>query len=314
MDKISVLMPVRNGEKFLSSAITDITCNINASDEIIVIDDKSEDKTLRILEEWQASDSRVKVLKGNSLGIASALNLGLECASNNWIARFDVDDIYPAHRLTSQRSKIEPGVIAIFCDYKFIDERGISNLGNMPTAVTHLATSVSLGSGIRTPHPGVIFNKEAAMEVGAYDTIFPHCEDLSLWLRMSRLGKLISIPEYLLEYRLHPSSVSIQNRETTGKTRRDLMKKVGINVIDLDSLLSNLDITIDSYKNYPDFESRSILLIRELVIAARYHPKYCRAALLGLMEFLYSRPDINYIRTADKLRRDKVLRNLYRES
>ena len=99
---ISVVMPVRNGARWLSEAIESIIYQTCRDFELLVIDDGSTDETPEILTNWLSRDLRIRVLRQNERGLVAALNYGLDEARGSLIARLDADDRAIAHRLERQ--------------------------------------------------------------------------------------------------------------------------------------------------------------------------------------------------------------------
>jgi glycosyltransferase involved in cell wall biosynthesis len=93
-NNISILLPVKNGSKFINESLEKLTKACRLNDEILVIDDFSEDNTKKNVLETLERDSRIRIIDNNSPGIVGALNLGIIESKNNWIARVDVDDNY----------------------------------------------------------------------------------------------------------------------------------------------------------------------------------------------------------------------------
>jgi glycosyltransferase involved in cell wall biosynthesis len=208
---ITCLIPNKNGASFLGyleryfQSITEIPL------EILVIDDHSTDDSVILLKRWEAQDSRVKVLTNAGAGLVDALNFGIENASFEWIARFDVDDEYSPSRLDIQASLLDERVVLIFSDYELMAISGFS-LGFVPSPVYHSQIVLSLFSNRRTPHSSSLFSKSAAIAAGRYRQEEYLAEDLGLWLRLSDLGTLRSCPEPLIKYRISQSSILGQNR------------------------------------------------------------------------------------------------------
>lgn len=264
---ISLLLPIRNGERFLSSARAQLQSNADSNDEILIVDDGSTDNSARLIREWAQQDHRVRLLKGQGEGLVSALNLGMAEASNEWIARFDVDDCYATNRLDTQRRTIREGMVACFSDYEFIGDNS-RHFGTIPSAVFPSAVSVSLCKSQRTAHPSVLFSKNAVCAVGGYrQQDFP-AEDLSLWLRLSRVGDLISIPDVLLFYRLGQGSISMTRRIEIQKETKRLIEEIGISPVDTQECLSNWEHLCSHYDAYNLSWQRKILLYRELRMLA----------------------------------------------
>lgn len=262
--KISVLMPVRNGIHFLNSIKLQIDNNVRPDDQIVIIDDGSTDGSSQCLREWANQDSRLLLLNSNGEGLVAALNMGLRECSNEWVARFDVDDLYDPDRLTKQINSVAENDVAIFSDYNFINEKG-QHLGQIPTAITPDAMAVSLISSQRTPHPSVLFNKYAVLEAGAYRENDYLVEDLSLWLRMNKLGNLRSLPESLLHYRLHKNSVSIKHRKAMLLATRQILNEIQIPFAQVDSVRQNIDDIFRNYENFNYCSARQLLLLRDLM-------------------------------------------------
>ena len=269
---LSVLMSVRNGARFLPRSIKDIQSNVSQSDEILIINDGSNDETGELLYNWALIDSRVRLITTEPIGFVRALNLGMKEAGNDWIARFDVDDIYPNDRLSNQRALISSEISAIFCDYEFWSETH-TTLGVIPSAIVPSATAVSLVSSQRTPHPGVIFNRISALEVGGYrEEDFP-AEDISLWLRMAKSGNLITSSKVLLNYRLSQTSISGSNRNLALDKTQRLIQEIGIDTKSIKNCLENWCHIFDLYSSADLGPERKVLFFRDLKNSLQYSKK-----------------------------------------
>src|SRR5690242_11942220 len=94
--RTSVIVPVRNGVRFIREGIDSALQQLAPDDEIVVIDDASTDGTLSVLNRMQ--DRRIRVLAGSGRGVSSARNIGLAAASGTFIAFLDHDDLWPPER------------------------------------------------------------------------------------------------------------------------------------------------------------------------------------------------------------------------
>ena len=86
---VSVVMPVHDGQRWLSQAIDSILAQTHRDLELIVIDDGSQDQTPAILDSFVCRDGRVRVVTQAKLGIVAALNRGIAAAAAPLIARLD---------------------------------------------------------------------------------------------------------------------------------------------------------------------------------------------------------------------------------
>ena len=91
--KISIIIPVYNVEKYLRESL-DSCINQTLKDiEIICVDDASPDNSIKILEEYQAKDSRIKILRHEvNKNLGAARNTGLQAATGEYIWFVDSDD------------------------------------------------------------------------------------------------------------------------------------------------------------------------------------------------------------------------------
>ena len=103
--KISVVMAVYNGEKYLREAIDSILNQTFKDFEFIIVNDGSTDRTREILESF--IDPRIVLIHQEHMGLTKSLNRGIALAKGKYIARQDADDISMAERLEKQFNFLE---------------------------------------------------------------------------------------------------------------------------------------------------------------------------------------------------------------
>ena len=94
MDKITVIIPVYNVEKYLKEAIEATINQTYKNLEIILVDDGSTDSSGKICDEYAKKDNRIKVIHQENRGMSGARNVGLECATGKYIMFSDSDDTF----------------------------------------------------------------------------------------------------------------------------------------------------------------------------------------------------------------------------
>ena len=222
--RISIIMPVWNGEKFLAAAVDSLLAQTFTDFELLVIDDGSTDRTPEILKGY--TDPRLRVQRLDHAGIVVALNFGVAQAKAEWIARQDADDISLPRRLEAQWKALNsnPNAILAHSHVDWIGEDG-RNLGSIGARFPKTRAFVALKLCFQCPiaHSTVMFNKPVFDKVGGYCPEERHAEDYSLWGRMIERGEFIGLPERLVKFRIHPLSVSKQNLEI----QLALTKKIG---------------------------------------------------------------------------------------
>lgn len=122
-DKVSIVIPVYNSEKFLEKSIESVTNQTWKNIEIIVIDDGSNDKSLEILKKY--SDD-VTIFSQSNQGLASALNKGIKQSNGRWFKWFSPDDVLEPNAieiLVKTAKELPPNTI-VYSNWKIINEDG----------------------------------------------------------------------------------------------------------------------------------------------------------------------------------------------
>ena len=115
----------------------------------------------------------------------------------------------------------------------------------------------------------MLFSKEAVVEVGGYRDSDYLAEDLSLWLRLSKIGNLVSVPKNLLNYRLMSGSITSQNRNKVITKRDEVLKNFPLSSSYFTICLDTIEQIFDQYDQVEAGCSRKILLLNDLFAASR---------------------------------------------
>ena len=221
--RISIILPVWNGEKFLAAAVDSLLAQTFTDFELLVIDDGSTDRTPEILRSY--ADPRLRVLRLDHAGIVVALNHGLSQARAEWIARLDADDVSEPRRLELQWCAVNSRPKAVLCHTAvtlFGEVCGAVAQARLPRSQSFTALRLCYQCPI--VHSTVLFKKAAALAAGGYFVEERHAEDFSLWGRLLEQGEFIGLPGKLVRFRLHDQSVSRQNLEV----QQALARRIGI--------------------------------------------------------------------------------------
>lgn len=211
---VSVVIPVYNGARFLPEAINSILEQSLTALELVIIDDGSTDATGRILAEYVARDSRVRVIGQANAGRASALNRGFAAARAGLVARLDADDVALVDRLERQRAFMEsrPEVAVVGGAVSFVDEElRVIGTAQYPLHDTEIREALSTSTPLA--HPAVMIKGSAFRQAGGYRTLFRVAEDTDLWLRIAEYGELANLPDAVIRYRMHTGQDSVRSHE-----------------------------------------------------------------------------------------------------
>lgn len=226
---VAVVMPVHNGEAFLSQAVESILAQGFGNFEFIVVDDASSDCSFDVLQQF--SDERLTVIRNQvNRGVAESLNIGIAQAKAPLIARMDADDLAHPDRLKLQVEFManQPGVVLLGTEAERIDASG-----RVTRYIKRLYSDVEIRWHLLTAnpfiHPSVVFRADAFRQTGGYEPALRCAQDYDLWCRLSLLGKCANLPQCLLSYRFHGGAISANKRAeqlrfTKQRSRRYLIE------------------------------------------------------------------------------------------
>lgn len=115
-EKVSVIVPVYNVEKYLHKCLDSIINQTYRNLEIILVDDGSPDNCGAICDEYAQKDSRIKVIHQKNGGLSAARNTGLDCAVGEYISFVDSDDWVSEEFIEQLISSAKPNSL-VMCDF-----------------------------------------------------------------------------------------------------------------------------------------------------------------------------------------------------
>jgi glycosyltransferase involved in cell wall biosynthesis len=224
--KITVLMPVYNGEKYLREAIESILCQTYTDFEFLIINDGSTDNSRKIIESY--SDHRINLINNpTNIKLIKTLNKGLEIARGEYIARMDCDDISMPERFAKQVAFMddhkEVGLLGT--SFNLIDSKGIYS-GQYIVPLEHNLLCWSLCFYCPICHPSVMLRKDVVCSAGGYDAECVHAEDYELWYRLSKKSIIANLPDVLLCLRKHQVNISSTNFLTHTQNAKKINKLI----------------------------------------------------------------------------------------
>lgn len=224
MPKVSVVIPVYNGERFLADALQSVVNQTFRDLEIIVVDDGSTDGTGKIVRQFPGP---ISYHRQENQGAGVARNVGVSLAQGEWVAFLDADDVWYPEKLSVQVECAEayPGDSLFYSDMDIIDEEGhVTQKGFLSAKVErqskkNRASLVSrIFNGLPFPYPStVLVRRDAFLKAGGFNPLFRgnYHEDFDLFARISRLCSIHFIPQGLVKYRVQkaPSRIETSTRD-----------------------------------------------------------------------------------------------------
>ncbi len=227
----SVVMAVYKNDRaewFEQALESMLNQTVTSNDIVIVVDGPLTDSLNRTLRKYQDNDAISIIRLKTNQGLGNALNVGIENAKNELIARMDSDDIAVPNRIEIQLAEfaknpkldIVGGQIAEFIDNP--DE--VISYRRVPL----LHADIKLFARRRSPfnHPTVMYRKSAIQKIGGYDVTAIRIEDYDLWLRALNNGVVCgNVDATLLKYR--STSDAMKRRRTVASWKSHIRARKG---------------------------------------------------------------------------------------
>jgi len=212
--KVTVLMSVYNGERYLREAITSILQQTWSDFEFLIINDGSTDSSREIIASYL--DPRIRLLDNpTNLGLTKSLNRGLQVARGELIARQDTDDISAPSRLEKQVAcfRRQPDLILLGCQANRIDQYGKiipCSLGLFPLVTLEIRWALMFDNPMI--HASVMFPRKKILDqFGGYNENYTRSQDYELWSRVANHHIVNNLPDYLVGHRIHGQSLRSQD-------------------------------------------------------------------------------------------------------
>lgn len=209
MDKVSVILPLYNCEKYIGLTIESVLNQDYKNWELIIMNDASTDASLHKALEYAKKDSRIKVFSCmNNRGVGPTRNAALKYATGRYVAFIDADDLWAKNKLSNQIFFMKKNNAGLsHTAYAYLTEDGhVRNRGQV-----NVDECIDMKRYIRTTQIGmstVMIDHDKIKNIR-----FPNdkklCEDARLWMDYLREGeKFYGLNKILLLYRVRPNQLS----------------------------------------------------------------------------------------------------------
>ena len=202
MPKVSIVLPVYNGERYIKKAVDSILNQSFSDFELIVVNDCSTDNTMKILGSYD--DDRIIIINNiENQKLPKSLNIGFKRAKGDYLTWTSDDNEYHPDALKSLVDILDkyPEVGLVYSDYILIDE------DDKPIKESILPEPDSIMTG-NCVGACFLYRKTIADLVGEYDYTLFLAEDYDYWLRIYENSKMYHLSEVLYNYRTHRNSLS----------------------------------------------------------------------------------------------------------
>lgn len=210
MPKVSIIMAVYNGKRYIGEAIESILNQTFRDFEFIIINDASTDNTEAVIRAYMEKDPMIKLINNEVNSERSfSRNRGIKIAQGEYISIIDADDICYPKKLEKQVAFLEKNKAIGFVGTSFcvIDEHS-RVISFHECSGSHIKEAIHLLFAF----PSILARKECLDNMEGYRSVFEPAEDYDLWLRASEKYGAGCIEEPLYQYRVHGESSTMTQR------------------------------------------------------------------------------------------------------
>lgn len=205
MNKVSVIIPTHNSEKYIKETIKSVIDQTYKNIEIIIIDDISTDNTINIIKSINDKRIKIHILKEHAY-VGIARNKGVDLSTGDFICYLDDDDIYNKNKIEKQlKFMLDNDYAFTYTNFIYVKENGKVHKANLPKKMRYkdsLKNTCILTST-------VMFNMNILNKKDIYMPNVKKGQDTLTWWKVLKKGiTAYKLNEYLTNYNIHSNSLS----------------------------------------------------------------------------------------------------------
>lgn len=221
---VTVMMPARNEEAFIADAIESIACQTYPNWELVIVDDKSTDRTRAIAEDYARADSRIRVIDGDGICSGNARNKAIDAARGEYIMNMDADDVSTPQRierLLAEAMRHRNPVVGSFM--AIVDpDLNVQRVTSKPTSNVEIRKMLGRVWRRTGMTPQTFMASAELLKRYRYNEFYKVMVDWDLILRLFENEDVVfaNVPEPLYLYRLNAGSMTLRQ---TPRVRYNLL-------------------------------------------------------------------------------------------
>ena len=220
--KISIYITNRNYGKYIDRAIKSVLTQTLKEYELIIVDDASDDNSLKIIKKYRNKKLCQLILNRTKKGLIKSSNIAIKAARGDYVIRLDADDYLENNALNILYDKIknDPNMGLVYSDYFLIDEK--DNLISFEKQIiSKNITSIDYKPILAAC---CLIRKSALFSVNLYDERFNRQDGYDIWFKLIKKFKFAHVPLPLFYYRRHNINLT-KNKIKLYKTRTKIISK-----------------------------------------------------------------------------------------
>lgn len=210
---ISVIIPAYKAVQTIERALASVAGQSLKPDEVIVVDDGSEDGTFEVAEAFRSQMNGINyiVVQQDNLGAGAARNRAIAESTGEWLAFLDSDDEWLPEKLAISMRAIEDNGLTLFAhNYLAINgtQKTLLDCAERFNAVADPYVGLYRKGFLATST--VVVRRNSLIEAGNFDEALATAQDFDLWLKiLKKKGSIFSIhPNVLMYYHVTPGSIT----------------------------------------------------------------------------------------------------------
>lgn len=259
MKKVSIILPVYNGSKYVSMAIESIMEQTFKNLELIIVNDCSTDDTLKICQRFAEKDARIRVISNVcNLKLPNTLNVGFAEATGDYYTWTSDDNLYEPQAIEILVKALEenPEAVMVYGDFTRIDEVGNIIGEEKLLEPKYLIKGNTCGAYF-------MYTADVAKKVGKYDANLFLAEDYDYWVRIYRCGQIIHISNNCYLYRTHSGSLTERRKDAIVEATYQVLEK---NFLPLYCMAKRCRLEKEFFNSMVNFGEAHIHEVREILL------------------------------------------------
>lgn len=215
---VSVIIPVHNRRTLIGATLRSALAQTYPRTELLVIDDGSDDGTADEVASTFGTAVQLIRLPINQ-GRSAARNIGWAAARGEFVAFLDSDDLWAPDKLARQIPCFaDPGVALVHCRMGVVDAAGLPMAAESAALARAFDVADARGydyGGVtetwcRLYTPTVVVRRALLEATGGFDPMLANFEDWDLFWRITKMGRVVAVPETLVQNRRHPGNTPMR--------------------------------------------------------------------------------------------------------
>lgn len=283
---VSVVLTTYNGEPYLREQLNSVLAQTYPNIEVIAVDDRSTDDTVKILQEYATQHSNVRVfVNETNLGFIKNFEKGCLLSTGEYIALCDQDDYWMPDKIKRKMESIGNHSM-IYCDSEICDEK----LQRSGKTISDIVVCRNWYSCLEYAVFARIYGHTLLLKRSLFEKAYPFVEIIphDWWLAFNATlnGGFAFLPETLVLYRQHASNVygaigrkKVLKKEAKTNASTSDVEKLKLSISKEDAIRKRMNVFYNQCPSYLQKEKRVLQQLNESYKSFSFRNNFARMML-----------------------------------